>query len=544
MSAAAPLRLRGQIADQVHTWPLEGEVAVVGRSSRCTVHLPDGTVSKEHAEIRREGDAWRVRDLGSRNGTRVNGRDVVGAVAIRSGDRIEFGQVVLDVVSDGSPSSVRFNDATVMGSSLRLRADQILERQSRGAATGRIVHVLAEAGRLLVRPKPLTETCDELLSFVEKTVHASRYVLLLQTEPGAEPVQVAARTPGGRANQPLVLSRSIMRKVMDECASVLTADAAVDPRFQGQQSIVAQSVRSAMAVPLFDNERVLGVLYVDSQDRSSGFNEEQLELLTLLANMSAVKITNARLLEADQQRARLRQEIATAAEIQRGMLTAGTPALPGWEFDVFLQSCYEVGGDLYDVHVAADGRVTLLLGDVTGKGLGAALLMSSFLASARVLYDTGLGLADLAARLGKLVHASTDSGRFITGFLARLDPAAGTVEYVNAGHPSPCLVGPRGLLELESTGVPFGILPDFRYGSSVAQMPPGALLAVFSDGIPEAQKGEEFFDEERLHAALREAAALESIEGVRRAVLARVEEFLEGAPRTDDMTLMLIRRAR
>src|SRR5262249_7780795 len=146
---------------------------------------------------------WSVRDLGSRNGTRVNGREAAGPVAIRSGDRIEFGQVVLDVVSDGTPSSVRFNDATVMGSSLRLRADQILERQSRGAATGRIVQGLAEAGRLLVRPKPLPETCDELLSFVEKTVRASRYVLLLQTEPGAEPVQVAARTPGERANQPL-----------------------------------------------------------------------------------------------------------------------------------------------------------------------------------------------------------------------------------------------------------------------------------------------------------------------------------------------------
>src|SRR5207244_11000993 len=125
---------------------------------------------------------------------------------------------------------------------------------------------------------------------------------LLQPGPDAEPVQIAARTPGGRASQPLALSRSIMRTVIGECTSVLTADAALDPRFQGQQSIVSQSVRSAMAVPLFDNERVLGVLYVDSQDLATAFTEEQLGLLTLIANMAAVKITNARRVEADQAR--------------------------------------------------------------------------------------------------------------------------------------------------------------------------------------------------------------------------------------------------
>jgi len=544
VTAPATLRLRGQVADQARTWPLESPNVLVGRSSRCAVHLPDGTVSKEHAEIAREGEVWRVRDLGSRNGTRVNGRDAREPLVIRSGDQIEFGQVVLDVVSDGAPSNVRFSDATVMGSSLRLRADQILERQSQSGGTARIMQVLAEAGRLLVRPKPLTETCDELLSFVEKTVRASRYVLLLQIDAGSEPVQIAARTPGGRANHPLALSRSIMRTVMDECASVLTADATVDPRFQGQQSIVAQSVRSAMAVPLFDNERVLGLLYVDSQDRSLGFNEEQLELLTLLANMAAVKITNARLLDADRHRERLRQELATAAEIQRGMLPPGVPVVPGWQFDAYLQSCHEVGGDLYDFDLGADGRVTFVLGDVSGKGMGASLLMSSFLASARVLYDVGSDLGELASRLGRLVHASTDSGRFITGFLARLDPRSGAFEYVNAGHPAPCLLDDHGLYELESNGVPFGILPDFKYSAATGQVPPGGLLAVFSDGLPEAQKGEEFFDDARLQDALRAGASAGSLEAARREVLTRVDAFMEGAPRTDDLTLLLMRRER
>ena len=137
----------------------------------------------------------------------------------------------------------------------------------------------------------------------------------------------------------------------------------------------------------------------------------------------------------------------------------------------------------------------VVLGDVTGKGMGASLLMSSFLASARVLYDVCDDVRDLANRLGRLVHASTDSGRFITGFVGRLDPATGTLEYVNAGHPAPCLLLGDQLRELESTGVPFGILPDFRYASASVQLRPAELLAIFSDGVPEAQHGEEFFDD-------------------------------------------------
>jgi phosphoserine phosphatase RsbU/P len=529
--------------DRTSRWPLEAESIVIGRSSKCAIQIPDGTVSKEHAEVARHGERWTIRDLGSRNGTRVNGNEARVATPIQAGDRIEIGHVLLDVASESTAPAMRFSDATVMGSSLKLRADQILDRHSRSrGGSMRLVHLLAEAGRLLVLPKPLAETCDELLAFVEKAVPASRYVLLLQGDSGGDPVQVAARTRGGRASQPLALSRSIMNTVIEECASVITTDAASDPRFQGQQSIVAQAVRSAMAVPLFDNERVLGLLYVDSHDASIAFGEEQLELLTLLANMAAVKITNSRLLDAEQARARLAQELSTAAEIQRGLLPAAPPRVEGWSFDAFLETCYEVGGDLYDFHVSADGRVVFLLGDVSGKGMGASLLMSSFLATARVLYETCPEPRELANRLGRLIHASTDSGRFVTGFLGSLDSATGVLQYVNAGHPAPCIVRGREVRELESTGVPFGILPDFDYASDRVTMEPGDLLAVFSDGIPEAQSGADFFDEERVLAALIEQGGEADLEVARAGILRRVQDFVAGAPRTDDMTLLLLRR--
>ncbi len=537
-----PLFLSGTVAEKLCVWALDAEELGVGRSSRNPIHIADGTVSKEHARVVRRGERWFIRDLGSRNGTRVNGVEAREPLEIRAGDRVEIGHLPFQVSDRDPGQGVRLDDATVLGSSLKLRVDQILERRGRaGESSGRMVHLLAEAGRLLVLPRPLRETCDELLVFVEKAVPASRYVLLLRDASG-EPVQIAARTRGGRANRPLALSRSIMRTVLDECTSVLTGDAIQDPRFQGQQSIVAQSVHSAMAVPLFDNEKVLGLIYADSQDRAARFGEEQLELLTLLANMAAVKITNARLLEAEQERARMAQELATASRIQRSLLPESPPAIGGYELEAFLESCYEVGGDLYDFHVAADGRVLLVIGDVTGKGMGAALLMSTFLASARVLYDSCSDPGDLAVRLGVIMNRSTDTKHFVTGFVGCLEPGSGRLHYVNAGHPSPLLVLGEEIRELESNGVPFGILPGFPYSARSVELRPGELLALYSDGITEAQRGEELFQESRVREALFQEATAPDLGALRRRLIERVEAFLGDSPRSDDITLLLLRR--
>jgi serine phosphatase RsbU (regulator of sigma subunit) len=215
----------------------------------------------------------------------------------------------------------------------------------------------------------------------------------------------------------------------------------------------------------------------------------------------------------------------------------------GWQIEAYLETCHEVGGDLYDCRFNRDGKLVFLVGDVTGKGMGAALLMSSFLASARVLYDSCTDAGELATRLGAIVWANGDPGRFVTGFLGCLDVSTGILRYVNAGHPSPMLLSGHEVHELESNGVPFGVLPDFTYHASTTEIRPGRTLAVFSDGIPEAQRGPEFFTEERLHEALVEAAAAPALADVRRGIFARLDAFLGDIPHSDDITLLMIRRA-
>src|SRR5262249_39763941 len=149
--------------------------------------------------------------------------------------------------------------------------------------------------------------------------------------------------------------------------SVITGDAANDPRFHSQHSIIAHAIHSAMAVPLFDNERVLGILYADSSDPRVTYGQPELELLTLLANMAAVKITDVRPFEAEQIRLRLASELAAATRMQQNLLPE-PPALTGWRCHARIETCHEVGGDLYDLHVREDGVLVVLVGDVSGKG--------------------------------------------------------------------------------------------------------------------------------------------------------------------------------
>jgi serine phosphatase RsbU (regulator of sigma subunit) len=544
IASTMTLYLSGSPGGQFVVWPLDRPRLTVGRSSRNELQLGDFTVSKEHAEIIVDGTHVLIRDLGSRNGTRVNGVDAREALPLKPGDQVEIGHVALVASAERPQQPLALDERAVAGSSHRIHIDQVLERRALSSASATsLVRLLSQAGQLLVLPRPLKDTCDQILEIVAQAVPASRYVVLIQEKKDAPPVQVAARIRAGATDKPLMLSRAILRAVLEENSSVLTADAAEDQRFKAQESIVAQAVHSAMAVPLFDNEQVLGLIYVDRQDLTGPFGQEQLEVLTLLANMAAVKITNSRLLEAEQEARQLAQQLETAVTIQRNLLPPRPPELSGYQFDAYLESCYAVGGDLFDYYRMPDGRLLFMIGDVSGKGLGAALVMSSFLSAARVLYSSCANVAELATRLSGALHHNIDPHRFVTGVIACLDPATGRLDYVNAGHPAPCVITGTGLRELEATGVPFGVLPDVPYEMATADIGAGALVAVFSDGIPEAQRGEEFFDEERLRGALKEASRLPDLAAVRGSILARVDEFLGGAKRTDDLTLLLLRRA-
>lgn len=538
------LRLSGIVGESQQSWLLERSPTRAGRSSSNGMQILDPTVSKEHAEFTYDKGRWSVCDLGTRNGTRVNGRVAEKATPLLVGDMLEIGRVMLRVGSDAS-SSIELGTPDAVDSSLRLKVEDVLRQPESGAENAtRVVQLLSEAGQMLVLPRPMSEVCEEILRLVDRAVPSSRSVLLLREHDGAELAPIATRgSRGADPNARLALSQSILSAVLEDNTAIITRDALNDPRFMGQQSIVAQAIHSAMAVPLFDNERVVGLIYIDSSDARITYGAQHLTLLTLIANMAAVKITNSRLLATEEVRRRMAHELATATRIQKALLPAAPEDVAGWAFHASLETCHEVGGDLYDFHRRADGRHVVLIGDVSGKGMGAAMLMSSILSAARVLYDVCPTPLALVQRLNDAMYKHTEGQHFVTLFVGFLDGASGHMAYVNAGHPDAHLVSPGQVRRLEATGIPVGMLADFPWQMADTVVAQGEMVALFSDGIPEAQRDLEFYEFERLAASLSAAGAASDLAVSAQRILDDVAEFTTGWPRADDITLVLFRRS-
>jgi sigma-B regulation protein RsbU (phosphoserine phosphatase) len=226
------------------------------------------------------------------------------------------------------------------------------------------------------------------------------------------------------------------------------------------------------------------------------------------------------------------------------LLTEQEPAPEGYELHARVEPCEQVGGDFYDVQPMPDGTVWLLLGDVSGKGVGAAILMSLCLSSARVLYDDCGEPGALASRLNTLLARWTGSENFVTAFIGKLMPDTGTLRYVNAGHVAPLILGGRKTRWLESTGLVLGCMADFRYRQSETDLVPGSMLALYSDGVVEARRGEnDLFGGRRVERALKAAALFPTLDEAGRFVVHEVDAFRACPARDDDIALLLLRRA-
>ncbi|MBP6874647.1 MAG: SpoIIE family protein phosphatase [Candidatus Eisenbacteria bacterium] len=538
--------LIGTIGDRSLQVSIEKPKLLIGRGAGNDLDLMDKSVSRHHAELINDAGRLSIRDLGSTNGTWVNDCRITETTVIQVGDRVRFGQVALRVASTLVPE-IEIHAASDAIPRDISKQDSLSWNQAREDCTGSHLNlmlwkVVTEAGQLLVLPRPLHETFDLVLEMVERVVPVRRALLLLTDTPDGSPAIRAAHPRDAVQQERWVLSQTIVRTVLEDCEAMILNDVLSDPRFAWHESIIAQNLRSAMVAPLFDNQQVIGLLYADTDDPRTRFDRDQLRAFTLLANLVAVKITNARLLEAQREKERMEREVAAAAGVQHALLRADLPRLEGYDLAVRQVPCFEVGGDLYDITPLEDGRVAFVVGDVMGKGMSAALLMSNVLAGLRVLYQENLSPVELAERIDRELLHSSDEFHYATLFLGLLDPRAHTVDYVNAGHNPPMLFsGADCLNTLSSTGVPLGLLAGSRFAAGRVVIPPHGLLCVFSDGVTEAAAGEELFGEERLQSVLC-ARRNDSLEQMADGILDELSRFAGGEPQSDDVTLLLLRR--
>jgi phosphoserine phosphatase RsbU/P len=527
-------------------YPLAKGRVTIGRSRDSDIFLPDQWLSRHHAVIEQREEGFWVSDLRSKNGTLLNGEPVHESRRLRPGDVITLGEHTLTFCAEAveeeeerEPEGTRvFSMRELSAITARPAADATeLQRQNR------VLTILSEAVRELVVHKPLDQLFDTILDLLLKAVVAERGAILLLE--GGQPVIKASLS---RRGEPLArVSRSIARRVIEERVVVWLPNVLEDARFKGEDSILASGIRSAMCVPLWytaagdGHDAVIGLVYVDSLQHAHSFDEDDLRVLTALANVAAAKIENARLLEESLEKRRLEEDMRIAAEIQTGLLPREAPRVPGWDLVGMNLPCRTVGGDYYDFAVEA-GRLRIALGDVSGKGTGAALLMTVLRAAVRANWAEP-SLCDAMARINRSICQNVPSNKYVTFFVAALDPATGRLAFVNAGHNPPLLARKDGSVErLATGGLVLGLFENVVYEEGSVVIERGDTLVAYSDGVTETWSPEdEEFGEEKL-MALAVASRSLGARAQQDAILRELERFEAGARATDDRTLVVLKR--
>jgi sigma-B regulation protein RsbU (phosphoserine phosphatase) len=547
-------------------FPLGRLRITLGRSARNDLCIPDPFASRVHAEVRREGEDYFLQDLGSANGTLYNGGTVEGSVPLTAGGRIQIGEteIVFDdgtynssmgatMITDNSSTSLpeatialASGDRTTSGlleaiEGARTKPDESVV--ARVAREGDLLALISKVGITLLSSSTLEQTLEQIVSLVFEAVPADRCLLMMRDDANQE-LRVAVARLRDRVGEvgEIRVSRNVMDEVVIKGKSVLTSDAQHDPRF-ASGTVVLQGVRSVLAVPLGVSEKVFGIIYADSPIAEGRFTEDHLKVLTTLASVAAIRVENARLVEARFQQERLERELQLAMEIQQRFQPTAPPVVPGYEFQGISFPCYEIGGDYYDFIQRDDGRLVIALGDVSGKGTAAALLMSSLHAAIHAQTGSHDTLVETISAVNRYLANNIPPNRFVTLFYAELDPESGALSFLNAGHNPPLIVHAAGTVEqLASGGLPLGIKADADYREGRTTMQMGDVLCIYSDGVTEAASpnGEEFGPTRLYEVVSRNVDA--SAAGIRDRIESALTKFSQGTQAADDITLVIVKR--
>jgi serine phosphatase RsbU (regulator of sigma subunit) len=510
------------------------------------LQLVDSRISRQCAAIISDGGCWYLEDRGHRRGIFVNGEKADRRV-LQDGDVISFG------LDDSYEIICRFSGTDT---SIQTILSRIQSISGTDASPGGLhkLNVLLEATMLLHSQLPLDSVLGTMLDHAISITNADRGLLLEPDSSGALRIRLARRS-GGICLSPVSLapSQTAVRQALEQHASVITEDLNLaEFNLQGAQSVVAQGLRAVVVIPLYTMPRVsstetvhfkpgdfLGLVYLDSR-HATAFSKLDRQILDALASEAASILDNARLVEYERQRQRLEHELGIARDIQQALLPRGFRDFPHLAVTGVNLPCLSVGGDYFDVFPMSDDRTAFLIADVSGKGLGAALL-TTMLQGALSGMTMGADPARVFNHINNFLCEHSEVGRYATMFFGVLS-RNGDLQYINAGHPSPLLFRRGDLAEPFTEGsYPVGLVPGAEYKAACVKLEADDTLILFSDGVTEAVDPEDqLFGVPRLREALagRHDAPLEQLQ---KAVFDSVEKFSRGASQADDITLLLVR---
>jgi Serine phosphatase RsbU, regulator of sigma subunit len=416
--------------DHVEQFALNRLRTTIGRSARSDLCIPDAFASRLHAEVRKEGDSYWLQDLGSANGTRYNGNLVTIPLPLSNGGEIQIGETSIVFQDESRDDSLGL---TLIGDSTSaLDPSQTISFMGRRNPTAEILEtglssrtellgLISKVGVALLSSSGLEDTLNQVAALVFEAVPAERCVIMLRDATAEDGMKIMVARVRGK-DEPLVevrISRTVMDEVLKNGKSVLTSDAQHDPKF-ASQTMILMGIRSVLAVPLSVDERnIFGMIYADSPTHEATFTEEHLDILTTLASVASIRVENATLLDERIQRERMERELELATEIQQRFQPSSPPKLNGYEFQGISFSCYEIGGDYYDFIPVENDKMIVALGDVSGKGTAAALLMSSLHAAIHAQASAKRSLADMITSVNRYLAENTPANRFVTLFHCR-----------------------------------------------------------------------------------------------------------------------------
>ena len=509
----------------------------VGRKVDKDLVIPDPRVSRDHALIVAENGDFFVVDQGSKHGTYVNG-ERVQRQKLQRNDRVEFG--VRDV------AYVIFSPQHATSNTAREFLSQISGIQISTETTDlEKLTLFLEAARKLNTIGVLDEILVTLVDTTLKLIRAERGYVFLKDEEGNLRLAAGRNSKGEALLDDKTISHSILDEALKSNSEFLFTDTSQSLDLAVRQSIVAYDLRTVICMPLrkpqvqttrdapavsANTQEVTGALYLDSRFASRDISSVSHDILRVIATEAASLIENARLVQAEEASRRYQQELAIAASIQQRLMAVTIPEVPYAKMRGRNLSCKEIGGDFFDV-VNTDDGLAVVLADVSGKGVSAAVLASTLQGMVYAHLHARMPLTDIMTSVNRFFTQKHLGEKYATVIITKVR-RDGELEYVNCGHVPPLLVSGDQVMRPQHGNLPVGLLADAQYESDRVRLKPGDRFILVTDGVTEAENAHgEFYDNERLEAVAAKTPTLEDI-------FASVSAFCAGNPLGDDCTVV------